>query len=136
MQLLMQEFLSSYADWLYAPYDERTYDDPANMFYATCSAWILRILTVLLFGFCIVLISKLIVSLVQCYIKNLCPLFLRITYCTLIMLLVTPLAQVVPFNSAFIFCTIHILSLVIIRIMDMQHKHDSRQSKWSYIKSL
>jgi len=71
-----------------------------------------------------ILVALVIYYIAEYCIKGWCSPPLRIAYCSLIVLTVTPLSQMIPVNLGLVFCIVHVLSLVTIRIIDVRLEYD------------
>ena len=60
----------------------------------------------------------------------------RIAYCTLIILVGTPLYQITSLNLVLIFFIVQLLGLGMILAVDVRLQNDRHRCKWLYIKRL
>lgn len=136
----MYNGLSIYMEWLGSPYyfttDGSMEGIMEKVFYPPTMVWILRIMSFLVLILFLILLALVIYYIAEYCIKGWCSLSLRIAYCSLIILTVTPLSQIIPVNLVLVFCIVHVLSLVIIRIIDVRLEYDSHYEKWIYLKTL
>ncbi len=123
-----------FSDWLASPY---YYESNVKIVALTLvQIWLFRIISImLLLAFFSVLFLG-IGYLIYFCIKYTCALSLRIAYCTLVMLIVTPLSQIISFNLFIVFGILQILCLAMIRYLDEAHEYGWRENTWSYIRNL
>lgn len=124
----MYNGISIYMEWLGSPYYFTTNGSMEgimeNVFYPPTMIWIPRIMNILVLIIFLILVALVIYYIAEYCIKGWCSLPLRIAYCSLIVLTVTPLSQMIPVNLGLVFCIVHVLSLVTIRIIDVRLESD------------
>lgn len=125
-----------YVEWLMNPLYYGLLSNLEIQYFSGGWSWVFRILSViLLLALCFVVFIAIIAF--ACYWKKeWCALSSRLAYCTLIIMIGTPLSHVSQFNLVLEFSLVQLLGQLIILAVDAMLRHGRYWRKWLYIKTL
>lgn len=125
-----------YAGWLMKPFYYNLLESFEIQYFSPGWGWAFRIMSVILVPALCFVAATAVVSFARFWKKEWCGLSTKIAYCTLIILVGTPLYQVTSLNLVLIFFIVQLLDLVMIKLIDVRLQNDRHRRKWLYIKSL
>lgn len=125
-----------YTEWLMNPFYYNLLESSGIHYFSPGWDWVFRILSVVLVpALCFVAVTA-VVAFARFWKKEWCGLSTRIAYCTLIILVGTPLYQITSLNLVLIFFIVQLLGLGMILAVDVRLQNDRHRCKWLYIKRL